>query len=199
MNAEELLKSNRIVPVVVLQELSDTIPTLAALNDGGIHIAEITFRTDCAADAIAFAVSHFPNMVIGAGTVISRAQAEKAIDCGAAFIVSPGLSYEVAEVCRSRMIAYLPGCATPTEIMEAIALGLHVIKFFPADIYGGLKAIKALSAPFPQIRFLPTGGVNEENIDKYLSDKRVAAVGGSFMMKGDIAANCRKIKERIQA
>lgn len=198
MKLEEILLKNRVIPVVVLNDVSETLPTLSALNEGGIHIAEITFRTPCAADAIALAVKSFPDMVIGAGTVINREQAKQAIGSGARFIVSPGLSTEVAELCRERGIPYLPGCVTPTEIMAALELGLTTLKFFPANIYGGLAAIKALSAPFPQIRFLPTGGVDETNIDEFLSCEKIAAIGGSFMMKGNIVENCRKIERWLR-
>ena len=188
---------NRVVPVVVIQKLEDTIPTLEALCEGGVPVAEITFRTACAADAIREGVKAFPNMCIGAGTVINAKQAKEAIAAGATFIVSPGLSVEVAEVCKEENIPYLPGCVTPTEIMQAISLGLTTLKFFPANVYGGLSAIKALSAPFPQIRFLPTGGVDLSNINEFLACDKIAAVGGSFMMKGDIRANCKKLLDTI--
>lgn len=188
---------NRVVPVVVIQKLEDTIPTLEALCDGGVPVAEITFRTACAADAIREGVKAFPNMCIGAGTVINAKQAREAISAGATFIVSPGLSAEVAAVCKEENVPYLPGCVTPTEIMQALSLGLTTLKFFPANVYGGLSAIKALSAPFPQVRFLPTGGVDLSNINEFLACDKIAAVGGSFMMKGDIRANCKKLLETI--
>ncbi len=188
----------RVVPVVVIQQIEDTLPTLQALCEGGVPVAEITFRTACAADAIREGVKAFPDMKIGAGTVINAAQAEQAIAAGASFIVSPGLSAEVAEICRREDIPYLPGCVTPTEIMQALALGLTTLKFFPANIYGGLSAIKALAAPFPQVRFLPTGGVDLSNICEFLACDKIAAVGGSFMMKGDIVANCKKLLETIR-
>ena len=188
---------NRVVPVVVIKELDDTIPTLKALCEGGLPVAEITFRTACAAEAIALGVKEFPDMHIGAGTVINAEQAQKAIDAGAQFIVSPGLSAEVAEVCKTADVPYFPGCATPTEIMQAIALGITTVKFFPANVYGGLNAIKALSAPFPQVKFLPTGGVDMNNIKEFLAFDKIVAVGGSFMMKGDIVANCKKLMEVI--
>ena len=187
----------RVVPVVVIKELEDTIPTLKALCEGGLPVAEITFRTPCAAEAIALGVKEFPEMHIGAGTVINAEQAQKAIEAGAQFIVSPGLSAEVAEVCKTADIPYFPGCATPTEIMQAIALGITTVKFFPANVYGGLNAIKALSAPFPQVKFLPTGGVDMNNIKDFLAFDKIVAVGGSFMMKGDIKANCQKLMEVI--
>jgi 2-dehydro-3-deoxyphosphogluconate aldolase/(4S)-4-hydroxy-2-oxoglutarate aldolase len=142
-------------------------------------------------------VKEFPDMYIGAGTVINGEQAKAAIDAGACFIVSPGLSAEVAEVCKAADIPYFPGCATPTEIMQAIALGITTVKFFPANVYGGLNAIKALSAPFPQVKFLPTGGVDLSNINEFLAFDKIVAVGGSFMMKGDIVANCKKLMEVI--
>ena len=193
----DFLNEIRVVPVVVIKELDDTIPTLKALCEGGLPVAEITFRTACAAEAIALGVKKFPDMHIGAGTVINAEQAQKAIDAGAQFIVSPGLSAEVAEVCKNAEIPYFPGCATPTEIMQAIALGITTVKFFPANVYGGLSAIKALSAPFPQVKFLPTGGVDMNNIKEFLAFDKIVAVGGSFMMKGDIVANCKKLMEVI--
>ena len=191
-----LFETCRVVPVVVIQNLSDTIPTLSAMCDGGIPVAEITFRTACAADAIKLGAETFPNMLIGAGTVINAEQARRAIDCGAKFIVSPGLSPSVAEVCAEAEVPYLPGCMTPTEIMAALELGITTVKFFPANVYGGLKAIKALAAPFPQVKFLPTGGVDLSNIQDFLDCDKIAAVGGSFMMKGtadDIRENCRQL------
>ena len=196
-NTKEMFSSIRALPVVVIKELDDTIPTLKALCEGGLPAAEITFRTACAADAIRMGVQEFPDMYIGAGTVINGEQAKAAIDAGACFIVSPGLSAEVAEVCKAADIPYFPGCATPTEIMQAIALGITTVKFFPANVYGGLNAIKALSAPFPQVKFLPTGGVDLSNINEFLAFDKIVAVGGSFMMKGDIVANCKKLMEVI--
>ncbi len=187
----------RVLPVVVIHDLSETVPTLEALRDGGIPAAEITFRTDCAAEAIRIGSERFPKMHIGAGTVINEAQAKAAIAAGAEFVVSPGLSASVAAVCRAADIPYCPGCATPTEIMAALELGITTVKFFPANVYGGLASIKALSAAFPQVRFLPTGGVDLGNLADYLAFDRIVAVGGSFMMKGDIRENCRRIREVI--
>ena len=195
-----LFASCRVVPVVVIKELSETLPTLAAMRDGGIPVAEITFRTACAADAIRLGCEAFPDMLIGAGTVINAEQARRAVDCGAKFIVSPGLSASVAEVCAEAGIPYLPGCVTPTEIMAALELGITTVKFFPANVYGGLKAIKALAAPFPRVKFLPTGGVDMTNIREFLDCEKIAAVGGSFMMKGssdDIRESCRKLADLL--
>ena len=199
MTSEQLLANNRVVPVVVIRAIADTCPTLEALCDGGIPVAEITFRTACAAEAIRIGCEKFPEMMIGAGTVINAEQAKTAIGAGARFIVSPGLSADVAAVCREADVPYLPGCVTPTEIMAALEMGLTTLKFFPANVYGGLTALKALSAPFPQVRFLPTGGVDLKNIKEYLSFDKIAAVGGSFMMKGDIRANCKQLMEVLNA
>ncbi|MBQ8426959.1 MAG: bifunctional 4-hydroxy-2-oxoglutarate aldolase/2-dehydro-3-deoxy-phosphogluconate aldolase [Clostridia bacterium] len=191
-------KMDKVIPVVVIKDVKDTIPTLKALRDGGVNCAEITFRTECAPDAIKLGVETFPDMNIGAGTVINEEQAKKAIDCGAKFIVSPGLSVEVAKYTKECNVDYFPGCVTPTEIMQAIALGINVVKFFPANVYGGLKALKALSAPFPQIKFIPTGGVDLSNLSEFLEFEKVYAVGGSFMMKGDIVANCQEINKIVK-
>ncbi len=195
---DKLFEACRIVPVVVIKAIDETIPTLSALRDGGIPVAEITFRTACAAEAIKLGVDSFPDMVIGAGTVINEAQARAAVAAGAQFIVSPGLSASVAAVCAEAQIPYLPGCVTPTEIMAALELGITTVKFFPANVYGGLSAIKALAAPFPQVKFLPTGGVGLSNIREFLDEPMIAAIGGSFMMKGDIRQNCKELWEALQ-
>ena len=180
----EKIKSAKIVPVVVIKELADTEPTLKALVDGGLPVAEITFRTACAADAIRLACEKFPEMLIGAGTVINAEQCNRAIDCGAKFIVGPGFAAEVAEVCRARNVMYLPGCVTPTEIITAISYGIEIVKFFPCSNYGGLGTLKALSAAFPTVRFLPTGGISEDNVLEYLAFDKIVACGGGWMMKG---------------
>ena len=178
----------KYVPVVVIKELSETDKILTALKKSGINTAEITFRTACAAEAIAYACKNYPDMNVGAGTVINAEQCEAALKAGAKFIVSPGLSVAVAEVCKKNNIPYYPGCVTPTEIMQALELGITVVKFFPANVYGGLKAMKALAAPFPQIKFIPTGGVNRDNIDEFLAWEKIYAVGGSFFV--DEALKC---------
>lgn len=190
---------DKIIPVVVIKDVKDTVPMLKALKDGGINCAEITFRTACAAEAISLAFKEFPEMNVGAGTVINLDQAQKAVDAGAKFLVSPGLSASVAKFASEQEIPYYPGCVTPTEIMQALELGINVIKFFPANVYGGLKALKALSAPFPQIKFIPTGGVDLDNLAEFLSFDKIYAVGGSFMMKGDIIENCKKINAVLSA
>jgi 2-dehydro-3-deoxyphosphogluconate aldolase/(4S)-4-hydroxy-2-oxoglutarate aldolase len=173
----------KCIPVVVIKELSETDTILTALKNNGINTAEITFRTACAAEAIAYACKNYPDMSIGAGTVINAEQCLAALEAGAQFIVSPGLSPAVAKICNERNIPYYPGCVTPTEIMAALELGITTVKFFPANVYGGLKAMKALSAPFPQIKFIPTGGVDRSNIDEFLAWEKIAAIGGSFFVK----------------
>ena len=178
----------KFVPVVVIKDLSETDKILSALKASGINCAEITFRTACAAEAIAYACKNYADMSIGAGTVINAEQCERALAAGASFIVSPGLSVPVANICRERNIPYYPGCVTPTEIMQALELGITVVKFFPANVYGGLKAMKALAGPFPQIKFIPTGGVNRENIDEFFAWEKIYAVGGSFFVDEALAA-----------
>ncbi len=173
----------KFIPVVVIKELGETDKILNALKGVDIHTAEITFRTACAADAIRQAVKLHPDMEIGAGTVINAEQCRAALDAGATFIVSPGLSPAVAEICKAENVPYFPGCVTPTEIMAALELGITTVKFFPANVYGGLKALKALSAPFPQVKFIPTGGVDRSNIDEFLAFDKIAAIGGSFFVK----------------
>jgi len=191
----------RLVPVVTLNNVSETIPTIKALHDGDVPVAEICFRTSCAAECIKEAVKAFPNDLIGAGTVINEKQCEEAIACGAKFIVSPGLSSKVAAVCKKHNIPYLPGIVTPTEIMEAIDLGINIVKFFPAGVYGGLKAIKAMGAAFPQIKFMPTGGVNNDNLKEFIDCDKIYACGGSWLVKGtptDITNNCLAARKIIK-
>ncbi len=174
---------DKLIPVVVIKELAEVDTILPALKNNQINCAEITFRTACAAEAIAYACEKYPDMNVGAGTVINAEQCEQALKAGAKFIVSPGLSQSVAEICKKKGVPYYPGCVTPTEIMAALELGITVVKFFPANVYGGLKDMKALAAPFPQIKFIPTGGVNRDNLDEFLSWEKIYAVGGSFMVE----------------
>ena len=174
---------NKYIPVVVIKELHETDKIMKALKNSNIMCAEITFRTACAKEAIAYASKNYPDMSIGAGTVINKQQCLDALEAGAKFIVSPGLSTEVAKVCKEHNVPYYPGCVTPTEIMMALDLGITIVKFFPANVYGGLKAMKALAAPFPQIKFIPTGGVDRSNIDEFLAWEKIHAIGGSFFVK----------------
>ncbi len=188
---------DKVIPVVVIKDVTETEQTLAALRAGGINCAEITFRTACAEEAIKLGTKLFPDMNIGVGTVINEEQAIRAVNAGAKFIVSPGLSEKVTLYARKQGVPYYPGCVTPTEIMQALELGITTVKFFPASVYGGLKALKALSGPFPQVKFIPTGGVDLTNLKEFLQFDKIFAVGGSFMMKGDITENCKKINEII--
>ncbi len=192
------LNENKIVPVVVINDLNDTLATIDALYRGGIKVAEITFRTACAKDAIKIASTNRPDMLIGAGTVINANQCEQAVGAGAKFIVSPGFSTDVLAVCNKYGVPYLPGVVTPTEIMLAKSYGLNVLKFFPAGAYGGVKTLKALSAAFPDVKFLPTGGVDADSAQEYLKQPFVAAIGGSWMMKGDFDDIERLSKEAVE-
>lgn len=180
----DLIKKMKIVPVVVLNSIEETLPKMQALVNGGLPCAEITFRTPCAADAIALTRKSFPDMFVGAGTVINREQCEKAIESGAQFIVSPGFSPEVADCCKAHDMLYLPGVVTPTEVMAAVSKGLTTLKFFPASNFGGLKTIKALCAAFPYLKIMPTGGISADNILEYLAYDKILACGGSWMMSG---------------
>ena len=178
-----------IVPVVVLEDAKDAVPTAKAMVAGGIDVMEITFRTAAAADSIRAVAAEVPEMLVGAGTVVNLEQCKLAVECGAKFIVSPGYDEEVVSWCCDNGIAVCPGCVTPTEIMMALKHGLKVVKFFPANIYGGLSAIKALAGPFGSLKFIPTGGVNLQNVGEFIADPHIHAVGGSWVCpKADIAA-----------
>ena len=189
----------KLVPVVTVRTTADVKGMLEGLLEGGLPVAEICFRTDCAEEAIKLAVKKYPEMLVGAGTVINGEQCERAVKAGAKFIVSPGLSEEVAKVCEEKEILYLPGVVTPTEIMKALSLGLTRLKFFPAGSFGGLNTIKALSAAFPQVRFLPTGGVNLANMNEYLSFPNIFACGGSWMMQGSREEIAEKTRAAVLA
>lgn len=193
-NIIEEIQSLKIVPVVTIQKIEDAEGMLGALCRGGLPVAEICFRTGCAEEAIRLAAKRFPQMLVGAGTVINAEQCRGALAAGAKFIVSPGFSEEVATVCTDKGILYLPGVITPTEIMKALSFGLTYLKFFPAENFGGLNMIRALSAAFPQVRFMPTGGISPENIKEYLSFPQIFACGGSWMMKG----TSREMEDKIR-
>jgi 2-dehydro-3-deoxyphosphogluconate aldolase/(4S)-4-hydroxy-2-oxoglutarate aldolase len=181
-----VISKTKIVPVIKIDNTDDIVPLLAALSKGGINIAEITYRTACAAEAIALAKKTFADVIIGAGTVTDITQAKEAVALGVDFIVSPGFDEVVADYCLEIGILYFGGCVTPTEIMKAMRRGIEIIKFFPAETSGGLKSIKAISAPFPQIKFMPTGGINKDNIRDYLSFPKIIACGGSWMVKDEL-------------
>lgn len=181
MDVMERLARSIVVPVVVLDDVKNAVPTAQALLSGGVDTMEITFRTPCAAQGIQAVAESCPDMLVGAGTVLNVEQAKLAVSMGARFIVSPGFDAGVVEWCLENGIAVTPGCVTPTEITMAVNHGLKVVKFFPANVYGGLNAMKNLSAPFAGVKFLPTGGVNTGNIKEYVDAPFIFAVGGSWV------------------
>jgi len=195
MDVMKRLAAAAVVPVVVLENVADAVPCAKAMVAGGVDVMEITFRTAAAADSIRAVAAECPDMLVGAGTIVNLEQCKLAVDCGAKFIVSPGFDEEVVAWCVENGIAVCPGCVTPTEIMAAKKLGLNCVKFFPANVYGGLKAIKALSGPFVGMKFIPTGGVSTDNIGEFIATPVIHAVGGSWVCpKADIAAgNWEKI------
>ena len=178
-----------VVPVVVLDEAEQAVPTAKALLAGGINAMEITFRTSAAKASIAKVAAEVPEMIVGAGTVINVEQLHDALDAGAKFIVSPGTSEEVIAEAVKLNVPVAPGVVTPSEIMIGLKYGLKVFKFFPAESYGGLKTIKALCGPFPQIRFIPTGGINQNNAQAYFENPKILAVGGSWMVTKDMVVS----------
>ena len=186
-----------VVPVVVLNDAKDAAPLAKALCEGGLPCAEVTFRTEAAEESIRIMTEQFPEMLIGAGTVLTIDQVDRAVAAGAKFIVSPGFDPEIVDYCISKGIVVLPGCVTPSEVIQAVKRGLEVIKFFPAEQYGGVATLKALSAAFPKAKFMPTGGVSAKNLADYLGFKKIVACGGSWMVKGDMVAagEFDKIKE----
>ena len=186
MDILEQIAQTGIVPVVKLNDPQKAIPLCNALLAGGINVAEVTFRTSCAAQVIKTISSTLPEMIVGAGTIINVEQAKTAIECGAKFIVSPGFSKDIVTYCQSQNVPVIPGCITPTEIMQAIECGLEVVKFFPAKEFGGLSTMKSLSAPFGQIKFMPTGGVSLDNLKDFISAKFIVACGGTYMVKEDL-------------
>lgn len=189
MDVLKRLAQSGVVPVVVLEDAKDAVPTAKAMLAGGIDVMEITFRTAAAADSIKAVAQECPDMVVGAGTVINLEQCKLAVECGAKFIVSPGYDEETVAWCCDNGIPVTPGCVTPTEIMMALKHGLKVLKVFPANVYGGLSAIKSLAGPFGGVKFIPTGGVNAQNLAEFISSPYIHAVGGSWICpKADIAA-----------
>ncbi len=178
--------STGIVPVVVLNKADDAEPLAQALVKGGLPCAEVTFRTDAAEESIRRIAKKFPEMFVGAGTVLTTEQADRAVGAGAKFIVSPGLNPKVVEHCLKKGYPITPGIMTPTELEMALGFGLDVVKFFPAENAGGLKMIKAMSAPYTMMKFMPTGGINATNVRDYLACNKILACGGSWMVKGDL-------------
>ena len=197
MDVLSRLANSIVVPVVVLDKVEDAVPTAKAMAIGGVDTMEITFRTACAPECIKAVAENCPEVLVGAGTIINLEQCKLAVEMGAKFIVSPGYSEEVVAWCVENGIPVAPGCVTPTEIMAALKHGLKMVKFFPANVYGGLNAMKNLSAPFVGLKFLPTGGVNSANIKEYIDAPFIHAVGGSWVCpKADIiAGNWEKITQ----
>lgn len=190
-NIEEQLKTCGVVPVVVLEEEADALPLAKALIEGGLPCAEVTFRTEAAAGAIRQITKNYPEMLVGAGTVLTIEQVDRAMASGAKFIVSPGFDPEIVDYCLEKQIPVFPGCMTPSEVAWAVKRGLEVVKFFPAEQAGGLAMIKAMAAPYPQLQFMPTGGIGPKNLTEYLSFEKILCCGGSWMVNGDLVKEKR--------
>ncbi len=186
-----------VVPVVVLEDAKDAKPLADALVKGGLSCAEVTFRTDAAEESIRIMKQEYPEMLVGAGTVLTIEQVDKAVNAGAEFIVSPGFDEEIVDYCMKKEIPILPGCITPSEVAQAVKRGMNVVKFFPSEQFGGVETIKALAAPYTTVKFMPTGGVNTKNLKDYLSCDKIVCCGGSWMVKGDLvkAGDFEKISE----
>lgn len=182
----EQIQKLGIVPVVVLNDAKDAEPLAQALCDGGLPCAEVTFRTAAAEESIRIMAEKFPQMLIGAGTVLTTEQVDRAVAAGAKFIVSPGLNPRIVKYCVEKGILITPGCCNPSDIEQALENGLEVVKFFPAEPAGGLKMIKAIAAPYVGLKFMPTGGINAANVKDYLAYDRIVACGGSWMVKGSL-------------
>ena len=197
MTINEQFKEYGVVPVVVLNDAKDALPLAKALVEGGLACAEVTFRTDAAEESIRLMSEAYPEMLVGAGTVLTIDQVDRAVKAGAKFIVSPGFDPEIVDYCLENNIPVFPGCVTPSEVAQAVKRGLKVVKFFPAEQAGGIAMIKAMAAPYTGIRFMPTGGINAKNLEEYLSCDKILCCGGSWMVKGDLvkAGEFDKIKE----
>lgn len=188
MNVYQEIAKRKIVPVVALEEEKDALALADALIAGGLPVAEITFRTAAAEECIRIIARERPGMLVGAGTIVSVDQAERAVAAGAKFLVTPGFSDEITAYAVERGLPIFPGVCTPTEIMLTLKYNLPVVKFFPAAQYGGLAAVKALNGPFPNLKFMPTGGVSAANVKEYLAYPNIVACGGSWMVKNDLIA-----------
>ena len=175
-----------VVPVVVLEDAKDAAPLAKALVAGGLPCAEVTFRTAAAEESIKLMTAEYPDMFVGAGTVLTIDQVDRAVAAGAKFIVSPGFDPEIVDYCLEKEIPVFPGCITPSEVAQAVKRGLKVVKFFPAEQFGGVATIKAMAAPYVGLKFMPTGGVNAKNLESYLGCDKIIACGGSWMVKGDL-------------
>ena len=197
----ERMASFGVVPVVVLNDAKDALPLADALVAGGLPVAEVTFRTDAAEESIRRMAERYPDMVVGAGTVLTVNQVNRAIAAGAKFIVSPSFDTDIVDYCLSKDIPVFPGCITPSEVMAAVKRGLKVVKFFPAAQFGGIDTIKSLAAPFPMLKFMPTGGINAKNLSDYLACDKILCCGGSWMVKDTLvdAGKFDEIKAMTEA
>ena len=201
MTIEERFEDFGVVPVVVLDDVKDALPLAKALTEGGLPCAEVTFRTEAAEESIKEMAEAYPDMVVGAGTVLTIEQADAAVKAGAKFIVSPGFDPEIVDYCLEKEIPIFPGCVTPSEVAQAVKRGLKVVKFFPAEPAGGVAMIKAMAAPYHQLRFMPTGGIGTQNLKDYLEFDKIICCGGSWMVKADLIKNgefekiCKLTKE----
>lgn len=182
----EQIQKIGIVPVVVLNDAKDAAPLAKALCEGGLPCAEVTFRTEAAEESIRIMATEFPEMLVGAGTVLTTEQVDRAVAAGAKFIVSPGLNPKVVKYCIEKGVPVTPGTSNPSDVEQAIELGLEVVKFFPAEAAGGLNMIKSMAAPYTNMKFMPTGGINAKNLNEYLAFPKILACGGSWMVKGDL-------------
>ncbi len=178
-----------VVPVVVLNETADALPLARALTEGGLPCAEVTFRTEAAEESIRLMSCEYPDMLVGAGTVLTVEQADRAVAAGAKFIVSPGFDPEIVDYCLEKEVPVFPGCITPSEVAQAAKRGMKVVKFFPAEQAGGIAMIKAMAAPYTMMKFMPTGGISAKNLKEYLSCDKIICCGGSWMVKGDLIRN----------
>lgn len=186
--AEQFYKYG-VVPVVVLEEAKDALPLAKALVEGGLPCAEVTFRTEAAEESIRLMSEKYPEMLVGAGTVLTTKQVDRAAAAGAKFIVSPGFDPEIVDYCLEKKIPVFPGCITPSEVAQVVKRGLEVVKFFPAEQAGGVAMIKAMAAPYTMVKFMPTGGISAKNLKDYLSFGKILCCGGSWMVKGDMIRN----------
>ena len=183
---EDRFAELKVVPVVVLNDVKDAAPLAKALVEGGLPCAEVTFRTDAAAESIRIMTEAYPDMLVGAGTVLTTEQVDRAVEAGAKFIVSPGFDPEIVDYCIGKNVPVFPGCISPSEVAQAVKRGLKIVKFFPAEQAGGLAMIKAMAAPYNMLRFMPTGGINTKNLKEYLACDKILCCGGSWMVKGDM-------------
>ncbi|WDE96935.1 bifunctional 4-hydroxy-2-oxoglutarate aldolase/2-dehydro-3-deoxy-phosphogluconate aldolase [Lentisphaera profundi] len=202
MTIEQQIADLKLVPVIKITDPAHAAPLAEALIAAGLPVAEVTFRTDCAAEAIKI-MSQYKDLLLGAGTVINAAQVEEAKNAGATFIISPGFSPEVSKACIAAGLIYFPGIASPRDIQDALADGWKTLKFFPAEALGGVNTLKAFAAPYPGVKFVPTGGINADNVGEYLALPQVQACGGSWMVPnklmdaGDFSGITKIAKEAL--